>query len=157
MNLNKLILGLFSVFLAVSCRQELKVTFQENADDIETYIESHKYTVIVYMNPEGCTTCHMSTLSPWKLYRKILDKYNIHVLLMVNSTNEEYITEILKSLELSFYLVFDKKGKFKIMNNEIFQIASDEVFVIDKDKNVIFTESLIKNDKTLNTFIKLVE
>jgi hypothetical protein len=76
--------------------------------------------------------------------------------LVINNTNEQNIIEILKSLEISFHFVFDKKAKFRIMNDNIFRIASDGVFVIDKNKNVIFTESPIKNDKTRNDFIKLV-
>jgi hypothetical protein len=97
MNLNRLILGLF-LMLLTSCKQELKVIFPENVVEIETYIKSYEYIVIIYIKSEGCSLCTMSNLNPWKLYKKVLDKNNTNVLLVINNTNEQNIIEILKSL-----------------------------------------------------------
>jgi hypothetical protein len=85
-----------------------------------------------------------------------LNKYNTGILLVINYSNEQVVIEILKSIGV-FHFVFDKTSKFKIMNYEIFQAASDGVFVIDRDKNVIFAGSPIVNEEKWNTYRKIIE
>jgi Fe-S cluster biogenesis protein NfuA len=142
----------------VSCTQELKVIFPENIDDADFNIQSHEYTAIVYIKPEGgCTACTMSNLNPWKLYKDVLSKHNVDILLIISSMDEQNIREMLKSLNITFPVVFDKKSKFKIMNDKIFQVVPDGMFVIDKNKNVIFTGSPIANEKKWKSFIELIK
>jgi uncharacterized protein (DUF1499 family) len=155
MNLSKLGLGLFIIFLA-SCKQELKVAFPSNIEKIEN-IMSYKHTVIIYIDGRECTACSLNDLKPWKLYEKSFDKFNINVLLVIFSANEQNAIRILNSLNIKFPVVFDKKGEFRTINSKIFKVVSDGVFVIDKDKNVIFTGSPIADEKKWNSFIELVK
>jgi hypothetical protein len=156
MNFNKVILVLFIVFL-ISCKQELKVIFPENVERTETYIQSHEYMIIIYINPGECTSCSMNQLIPWKLYGNTLNKHNTSILLVLHNTDEQKVNEILKSLEIQFPVVFDKEGKFRIANDKIFRVAHNDIFVIDKNKNVIFIGSPIANEKQWREFIKVAK
>jgi hypothetical protein len=95
-------------------------------------------------------------INPWEVYKKRLVKYNTGILLVINSTQEQYFDNILKSFKIALCRIFDKTRKFRTSNDKIFQVARDEVFVIDKDKNVIFTGSPIANEEKWNSFIKLI-
>jgi hypothetical protein len=156
MNLNRLILGLFFILL-VSCKQEpLKVTFPENIDNLDS-IWSHEYTVIIYIKPEGCISCIFNDLNPWKLYQNVLSKYDINVLLIINSMGENNVVKMLKHLNIKFPAILDKKSRFRIMNDKIFQAVPDNIFVIDKDKNVIFSGSPIVTEEKWKSFVKLLD
>jgi hypothetical protein len=43
------------------------------------------------------------------------------------------------------------------MNHQILEVASDGVFVIDKNHNVIFTGSPIATEEKWKSFVKLVK
>jgi hypothetical protein len=64
---------------------------------------------------------------------------------------------ILKSFNINFCHAYDKTHKFRTSNDKIFRIACNGVFVIDKNKNVIFTGSPIATEENWKSFIKLVE
>jgi hypothetical protein len=124
---------------------------------MEQYTQSTEYTAIVYVDStSGCTPCAFRYLNTWKIYQKTLNKHNTEIFLIINHSDEHLVTEILKSIGV-FKFVFDKKSKFKIVNYQIFQDASDGVFVIDKNRNVVFTGSPIVNEETWNSFVKLID
>jgi hypothetical protein len=156
MSLGKLTWGLFIVIFLMSCNQNVKVVFPDDIKKTETFI-AHKYEVIIYIDGRECTECSLSILNTWKLYENNLKKYNTGVLLVILTTKEQDIIDILKVTGVSFPVVFDNRGKFRIMNDEIFKVAHDGVFVIDKDKNVIFPSSPIVSEEKWNSFVKLVK
>jgi hypothetical protein len=86
-----------------------------------------------------------------------LKKYNTGVLLVIFTAKEQDIIDMLKSLKINFPVVFDNGGKFRIMNDKVFKLAYDGIFVIDKDKNVVFTGSPIASEEKWNSFVKLVK
>jgi hypothetical protein len=161
MNLNKLLWGLVFMAFSIYCKQglcqdKLKVSF--HSDTIENCIKSYEYLVIIYIKPEGCISCAMSNLiNPWEIYKKKLARYNTGILLVINSTQEQNFVDILKSFKITLCHAFDKAQKFRTSNDKIFQIAHDGVFVIDRDKNVIFTGSPISTEEQWNSFIKTVK
>ncbi|MDR0421109.1 MAG: hypothetical protein LBH30_06655 [Prevotellaceae bacterium] len=112
---------------------------------------------LLYIDGRECTTCSLSFLDSWKLYENILQKYNIGVTLVVLTTRRQDVIDILKSFKINFPFVFDNGGKFRIMNDEIFKVAQDGIFVFDKNKNVIFTGSPIVSEEKWNSFVKLVK
>jgi Ni,Fe-hydrogenase I small subunit len=156
MSSNKLTLGLFAVIFLISCKQDLKVVFPDGIKKEETSVV-HKYEIIIYIDGRECTTCSLSFLDSWKLYENILKKYNTSVTLVVLTTKRQDVIDILKSFKINFPVVFDNGGKFRIINDEIFKVAQDGIFVIDRNKNVIFTSSPILNEKKWNSFVKLVK
>ncbi|MDR3244885.1 MAG: hypothetical protein LBT50_00450 [Prevotellaceae bacterium] len=111
--------------------------------------------IIIYIDIAGCTPCSLSNLEPWKNYKKTLAKYDAGVLLVFRNPDEEKIIDILKSMEITFHFMFDKTGKFKA-ENEIFKSVGN-ILVIDKNKNVIFSESPIKNEQTWGMFLKKIK
>jgi hypothetical protein len=157
MNLNKFLCLFFIFFITfISCKRESKAVFpDEIPDEISQYIQTHKYTVVIYVAPSQCTTCAISNLATWKVHKKTLDKYDIGILLVFRERDENKIIEILKSLKIVFMFIFDKTGQFRI-NNES-SIAKDNVFVMDKDRNVIFTGSPIINEERWNAFGKIIK
>ncbi|MDR0605917.1 MAG: hypothetical protein LBG80_16630 [Bacteroidales bacterium] len=156
MNLNKLLLFILCISGIISCKKDFsKVVFTDV--NIEQYTQNNEYTTIVYVDSiGGCSPCAFQYLHSWKAYQKALNKYNTGILLVINYSNEQLVIEILKSIG-AFHFVFDKTSKFKIMNYQIFQTASDGIFVIDRNKNVIFTGSPISDEKKWNSFMKLVK
>jgi glutaredoxin len=156
MSLNKLTLGLFAVIFLISCKQDWKVVFPDGIKKEEISIV-HKYEIIIYVNGRECTACSLNFLDSWKLYENILKKYNIGVTLLVLTIKEQDVIDMLKSFKINFPVVFDNGGKFRIMNDKIFRVAQDGIFVIDKNRNVIFTGSPILNEKKWNSFMKLVK
>ncbi|MDR3246668.1 MAG: redoxin domain-containing protein [Prevotellaceae bacterium] len=125
------------------------------SDEINQYIQTYKYVSIIYIDIAECTGCSLSHLAAWEVHKKILDKYNIGVLLVFRNTDEEQIVKILKSKKITFPFIFDKTGEFKT-GNKIFKSIKDNIFVIDRDKNVISLESPIKNEQTWKNFMKIV-
>ncbi|MDR2406529.1 MAG: hypothetical protein LBE13_00225 [Bacteroidales bacterium] len=155
MSLNKLILGLFAVFL-LSCKQELKIVFPDDIMKAEVHAVSNKHIIIIYLDSRACTACSLGNLKPWILSKKNLDKYKAGILLVIRHTDEQSVIKILHSFDIKFPVIFDKKGAFKRLNDKIFKIANDGVFVIDKDKNVIFTGSPIATEEKWKSFVKLI-
>jgi arsenate reductase-like glutaredoxin family protein len=154
MSLNKFILCLVLVF--VSCKHAETITFLDNTPrEVHQYIQQHQYTVIIYIDIATCTPCSLSNLAPWKNYKKTLDKYDTGVVLVFRNPDEEKIIDILKSMEITFHFMFDKNGKFKA-ENKIFKSITDNIFVINKNKNVIFSESPIKNEQKWEKFFKIM-
>ncbi|MDR0603431.1 MAG: hypothetical protein LBG80_03900 [Bacteroidales bacterium] len=156
MNLSRILLLVVFISTLISCKNAFdKVVFTDA--NIEKYTQNNEYTVIVYVDSTGgCRPCAFQHLNLWKAYQKSLNKYNTGILLVINYSDEQLVIEILKSIGV-FHFVFDKTGKFKIMNYEIFQTASDGIFVIDRNKNVIFTGSPIINEEKWNAYRKIIE
>jgi hypothetical protein len=156
MNLNKLLLFTFFISMLISCKEDMDKVFFTDID-IEQYTQNTEYTVIVYVDStSGCTPCAFRHLNMWKAYQKTLNKYNADILLVINHSDKQLVIEILKSIGV-FQFVFDKRSKFKIVNYTIFRDAFDGVFVIDKNKNVVFTGSPIVNEETWKSFIKRIK
>jgi hypothetical protein len=160
MSINRLILVLF-IGILLSCEQnskDPKIVFPDNADEkTETYVTSHKYTVIVQIDNGDCVMCSANNLIQWKWHEKTLNRYNIGVLIVLPVADEQKGVELLKSLNAQFHIVFDKMKQFKVINDKVFRVARDGVFVIDKDKNVIFTGSPIATEEKWDAFINLVK
>jgi hypothetical protein len=155
MNLNKLILGLFAIFL-ISCKQELKIVFPDDITKAEVHAGSNKHIIIIYLDSRACAACSLGNLKPWILSKKNLDKYKTGILLVIRCADEQNVTKTLHHFDIKFPVIFDKKGAFRRLNEKIFKIANDGIFVIDQDDNVIFTGSMIANEKRWNSYIKLI-
>jgi predicted nucleic acid-binding protein len=139
----------------ISCKRETKAIFSEEIqEEISQYIQTHKYTAVIYVEPSQCTTCALSNLNTWKVHKKALDKNDVGILLVFRDQDENKIIEILKSLEIAFMFIFDKTGQFGT-NNEM-SLFEDNVFVMDKDKNVIFKGSPIISEEKWNAFSKSI-
>jgi hypothetical protein len=160
MNLNRLLFGLVSAVFSIYseqglCQQELTVVFHD--DTTANCIKSYEYTVIIYVKPEGCISCAMSNLiSPWEVYKKRLARYNTGILLVIDGTPEQHFDNILKSFSIPHCHTYDRTRKFRTSNDKIFQAAHGGIFVIDKEKNVIFTGSPIATVENWNSFVKLM-
>jgi hypothetical protein len=158
MNLDKLFLCLGFIFITafVSCKHEEKAVFPVKIpDEVNQYIHKHKYTIVIYVETVQCTSCALSSLSSWKVQKKVLDRYDVGILLVFNSRDENQIIETLQSLKILFMFIFDKTGHFKASNR--MNLVNDNVFIMDKDQNVVFTGSPIINEEKWNSFIKLIK
>jgi hypothetical protein len=136
----------------MSCKQEMKVIFTESVPD---GINQYDYIIVIYFDTSDCTGCSLSQLDLWKIHQKILGKYNTGILLVFHNSDENNIINILKSKRVTFPFIFDKNGKLKA-NNKIFESAENKIFVMDKNRNVIFPDSPIKSEKNWTKFIKIV-
>jgi hypothetical protein len=140
--------------LAVSCNNEIKLTLTDNlVNEIENL--QNKYNIILYIDISDCTSCELQNLSPWTMYKQVLKKYETDLLLVIFHPDKQYIMEILQTVG-DFNCVFDVLGQLKSANSRVFASVKDNIFVIDRNKNVIFTESPIKDEKTWKKFIKRI-
>jgi hypothetical protein len=84
-----------------------------------------------------------------------LEKHKTGILLVILNSDEEAITNTLNQMDVAFHFIIDKESKFT-GNNEVFKFAKDKAFVMNKNKNVIFPDSPIKNEENWAKFIKIV-
>jgi hypothetical protein len=123
------------------CRQDLKLIFSDIPNEIEQYIQKYEYMVVIYVDSAECTPCSFNNLASWKMYRKELRTYNTNILLAVRNSDEQAIIDALKTIDIACPFFVDKGNKFRIMNDDIFRVARDGYFVINKNKEIVFTGS----------------
>jgi peroxiredoxin len=151
------ILILIIVFF-VSCKDRIKIIFPDIVqDEIEQYMQKHKYIVVIYIDSAACTPCSLNHLTLWKKHREELDNNNTGILLVIHHFDEQVVINALKSIKITFHFVIDKERKFKATNIEVFYKTWDNTFVMNRNKNVIFTGSSITTEKIWKSFIKLIK
>jgi hypothetical protein len=134
----------------------LKVTFPDDIQNtIEKYFQSYEYMIIVYVDSSECTQCAFNHLTLWKRHKKELDECNTGVLFVIQNSDEQTVLKTLKTLELIFPFVFDKGKKIKT-NNDIFKFTNENIFVLNRNLNVIFLGSPVANRQKWNMFKKKV-
>ncbi|MDR0558996.1 MAG: hypothetical protein LBG92_02400, partial [Prevotellaceae bacterium] len=128
----------------ISCKQNLdKVIFPDSLNnETREFLQKNNCNVLIYMDSVDCSPC---LLNAWKPYKRILEKNAVGILLIMNYVDESHIIAVQKQTDVKFHYIKDKNGEFKT-KNKIFQFAKDNIFVIDKNSNVIFIESPIKNE-----------
>jgi hypothetical protein len=158
MNLSKILLLAVLALCYLSFSQKIQISYPENMPkEISEYINAHDYMIIVYHKVTGCTGCSVSELKPWGMYGKSFDKYKTGVLLVIRSTEkEENIRNLLKSDKIEYPCIFDSDGSFKT-NNPVYEQTEENVIAVDKNKNVIFTGSPIKDRETWDNFMKRIK
>ncbi|MDR3247114.1 MAG: hypothetical protein LBT50_11880 [Prevotellaceae bacterium] len=141
-----------------SCGHEpVKVVFPSTIHpEIEQYMQAYEYMAVVYVDSVTCTSCKFNSLTMWKHFEKNLKKNNTGVLFLIRNSDEQSVIEALKYNKLTFPFIFDKEGKFKAVN-EIFKFVRDNVFVMDRNKNVVMAESPIENEQTWQMFLNRVK
>jgi hypothetical protein len=133
----------------------MKVTLPDNCPaDIAQYMQQYEYMVMIYVDSSDCTPCSFRHLAQWYSARNDFEKNGVGILLIFRNTDERTVIRTLKSIG-TFHFVFDKKGKFKA-DNKVFEYVEDNIFVMDKDKNVLFMESPLKDEKTWKSFVKAI-
>jgi hypothetical protein len=116
------------------------------------YMQEHEYMVVIYLDSANCSPC---LLNEWKPYKRALEKKNTGVLLIFHNLEEQTVVNTLKYINVTFHFIIDNGNIFRA-NSEIFKFNRDNVFVMDKNRNLIMTESPIKNEKTWLSFNKLI-
>jgi hypothetical protein len=148
------LLSVLLLVVLVSCKHELKVVFPNTVKpEIAQYILNQEYIVVIYVDSSECTPCSLNHLMLWKNHITMLEENNTGILLIIRNSDEQLISNTLKSIDISFPFIIDKGGKFKA-SNEIFKFIDGNTFVVDKKRNAIFTESPIKNERTWKMFMK---
>jgi hypothetical protein len=103
----------------------------------------------------GCTSCTLQNLRPWARHKQILKKYNTNILLVINHSDEQVVIETLTNLNIfdAFNIVFDKTKQFRVINDRIFQVARDGVFVMDKDITLTIATLIVYCPILFNDFL----
>ncbi|MDR2423315.1 MAG: hypothetical protein LBD59_01145 [Prevotellaceae bacterium] len=151
-----ILLIVFTVF--ASCKGELKMVLTDTVSNkINHLAQQYKHIIVVGIDATECTGCAIQNISQWTGKQvQTLKKYNVGLLFFVYHASDHTVKELFETLK-DFNCVFDAIGKFKSANSKVFNSVKDNIFVIDRDKNVIFTESPIKDEKTWKRFIKRVK
>lgn len=148
-------LGIFYV----SCGDRtVKIVFPNVVQpDIEQYMQKQKYMVVVYVDSSECTPCSLNHLSLWKKHQNELKQNETGILLIIHNSDENIVINILKDKKISFHFMIDRERRFKYKNREAFVPSYDNTFVMDRNRNVIFSGSPIATEEKWKSFIKLVK
>jgi peroxiredoxin len=139
----------------IGCKDEIKVTLPDNySNEIQQYIKQQQYMVMIYVDSSDCTPCSLKPLFRWNSLKDKLEKNGIGVLLIFRNSDERVVARSLKLIG-TLHFIIDKGGKFKV-NNKFYKYIKDNIFVMDKDNNVVMTQSPIANEKTWKSFIKII-
>jgi hypothetical protein len=150
-------LGLYIIFIVfcVACKDEIKVVLPDTYSvEIKQYMKYHDYMVMIYVDSSDCTLCSFKHLIRWYSVKDEFEKNRVGILLIFRNSDERAVIGALKSIG-TFHFVFDRGGAFKA-DNEVFKYVEDNIFVMDKNKNVSFMESPLKNEKTWKSFVKAI-
>jgi hypothetical protein len=140
------------VVMFTACRREFKIVFPDIVQaDVEQYMAKHDYIMVTYISSSDCALC---TLNLCNSHKGSLKRHNTGILLVFRDSDEQAITDILKSQKISLPFIIDD-GKFKA-NNEVFKYARSNTFVMDKNRNAVFNESPIANEQVWKQFIGLI-
>jgi hypothetical protein len=156
MKMKQIIYFAMIVMVSTACRQELgKVILPDNYPaGIEQYMDQQKYMIMIYVDSSDCTPCSLKHLFPWDSHREKFEKNGIGILLIFRNTDERVVSRAVKLIG-TFHFVFDREGKFK-EDNKFYKYVKDNIFVMDRDNNVIMTESPLANEKAWESFIKII-
>ncbi|MDR2407177.1 MAG: hypothetical protein LBE13_03570 [Bacteroidales bacterium] len=143
------------IALCGACKREIKVVMPDDLPvEIEQYIQKQRHVVMIYVDSSDCTLCSFKHLIQWYSAKDEFEKNGIGILLAFRNSDEKTVIRALRSIG-TFRFFFDKGGKFKA-ENKVFKYAENNIFVMDRDKNVIMTKSPLQNEKTWNSFIRLI-
>jgi peroxiredoxin len=139
-----------------ACQQRItKVILSDSYQTtIKQYIQQQEYMVMIYVDSSDCTPCSFKHLVRWYEAKNNFEENGIGILLIFRNSDERAVISTLRSIG-TFNFIFDKGGKFKAENN-VFKYARDNIFVMDKDNNVLFTQSPLKDKETWNSFVKII-
>jgi peroxiredoxin len=142
--------------VCIGCKHEINKVTLSNDFSIETaqYMEQQKYMVMIYVDSSACTPCSLKPLFQWNSLRDKFEKNGIGILFIFRNPDERVVGRALKLIG-TFHFIIDKKGKFKTDNN-VFKYVKGNIFVMDKDNNVVMTKSPIANKKSWKSFIKII-
>ena len=153
-NISKNIIKL-TVLLLISCGSEKRLHLVlENCNSLDSCIIRNEYTIICYIDSAACTVCALQWLNLWTLRKEELKKMNTGIVLIVNNPEEEVVYNTLESLQLEFPVTFDKLSTIK-QKNDI--LINKSVFMINKEKEVIWLGLPIQNEKTWDLFCKTIQ
>ena len=141
------LLGLFS------CKEQERVVFHmDNCEIIETYLLDNSFTIFCYIHSSHCDPCAMQWLHRWTWpeFRNDLEKLNVGVVLIVQSSDKESIRNIVRSMRLNFPVIFDSTGIIKQNNPAI--LNQHSVFVINRRKEVVWLGAPLENQSSWDLF-----
>lgn len=150
-------LGLYIILIVfcVACKHEIKAVLPDDYPaEVKQYMQQYKYMAMIYVDSSDYTPCSFKHLIQWYSVRNDFEKNGVGILVIFRNSDEKTVIKALRSIG-TFYFVFDKGGKFKA-DNRVFKYATDNIFIMDKDRNVLFTESPLKDEKTWKSFVKLM-
>ena len=147
---------LLILLLALSCGKENRLHLvTEGAGTLDSCMLVNDFTVLCYIDSANCTVCSMQWLTLWSHRERELEKLNTGIVLIVNNTDEKAVYDALEHLQLKFPVAFDNYSALK-QNNPLL-LGQFPVFVVNREKEVVWLGTPIESETTWNLFIKTLQ
>lgn len=128
---------------------------QQMEDEYENILHSSKNKLIIIVDPKDCTACALQNINTLKLYREQLSKFNTEVLLFTKGSSKNEVESVLYDMKIEYPVIYYNNDEF-IIKNKLTDNPLLHTFVINKEKNVIWIGSPIKNQKSWDLFCKMM-
>ena len=178
---NRTSLGLLLLLLiCVACREQKSstqlerayaalegshITFPDNMqltyEGKDTVINHHSdanFKLVIYRDSLSCNQCYVETFSDWE---KLINEYDscfnkkldFVFILSPLSKNEEDLRLNILGMEFKHPIYFDRKGSFQKANPQIPRMPMLQVFLLDKNNQVIMIGDPLAN-KGINQLLR---
>lgn len=129
----------------LSCAEEMESNFDSLFLDNRTLI-------VAYVDSCLCTSCYFKDFQKYNMHN--LESHMTDLVFVVSESiyTKMGIDSVLKQYGLDYLVLLDVKGHLK-QNNDFLHNPVYNVFVIDRDYNIIWLGSPIKNEDTWNLFL----
>lgn len=155
---------LLMILLLLSCKSNGKKDIEPDVKsflgsiaivnrDIEQKISASfvdkDYILIIYLEIEDCMPCILDNVNLLKIYQSDFDKFKTGVLLIIqDSDKNNEINSIIEELDIHYPVFFDKGDSFRDSNKSMNHKVC-HTFIMNKDYEVIWIGSPIKNEQSL--------
>ena len=115
----------------------------------------HEYTMLVYMNVDMCMECSMKQIP---MYESFVQErgFRLFTILNVSKDHIRHLKYLIRSLRAKQTLSIDSTNVF-IRQNPMLDEYDTQVFLLDKDHNVVIEGNPFLNDKTMKEYDRYAE
>ena len=133
--------------------------FFEGRDTTSSVLSDLNSKLIVYLDPNGCSTCEVSNIYDWyeviKYNEWTRGKFGVVFIFSPNSESYEEVKRAIKyNVTDNAIVLLDKNGSFTKLNPNIPGNRNYHVFMVDKDNNVILAGNPLVNEKMWDLYKK---
>lgn len=118
--------------------------------------EVHKYTILNYIDSNGCTECGLK-LNSWKVTMKRLneDSRNVNLIMILKNGRVKDAISLIKRANFQYQVLIDSENAFRNMNPELFKF-DESTFLLDSLNRIVSIGSPIENKHILKVFKKYI-
>lgn len=136
-----------------------QISLPENLrHEIDSISADHDYSLIYIVEAEECVPCSLLVLNTISHFKSEFDTYNTGIIITINGKADKDSTAmLLNEMRINYPVVFDTHSELFSLNKVIKNHHICRTFIIDKNYNVIWIGSPVKNSESLERYRKTME